>query len=47
MSRKDQAVPMAGDRKVPGLIGLVDRALIWITLTLGGATLTVMSGFSV
>ena len=38
---------MADDRKIPGLIGLMDRALIWIALTLGGATLTVMSGFSV
>ena len=47
MSRRDQTVPMAGERKILGLIGFVDRALIWIALTLGGATLAVMSGFSV
>lgn len=38
---------MSNDRKLPGLISLLDRALTWVSLTCGGAALVFMTGFSV
>ena len=38
---------MPDDRQLPGVIGLLDRALTWISLICGGATLVFMTGFSV
>lgn len=38
---------MANSEEKPGLIKLVDRVLLWISLSLGGATLAFMTVFSV
>lgn len=38
---------MSHKHQLPGLIGLLDSALTWISLVLGGATLVFMTGFSV
>lgn len=38
---------MSNKRKISGLIGLLDRALTWVSLICGGVTLVFMTGFSV
>ena len=38
---------MANERAIPGLIGILDKLLIWVSLICGGATLAFMTGFSV
>lgn len=38
---------MSDERKLPSLIGMLDRVLTWISLICGGATLIFMTGYSV
>ena len=38
---------MSNERDNSGLIGLLDRALVWVSLICGGVTLAFMTGFSV
>ncbi len=40
-------LPMASERDIPGLIGMLDKALTWVALCLGGATLAFMTLLSV